>query len=84
MDLRCRLDEVLQVRASEEVTQIDKLAVSLVFDVDRAPSVLPAADGLAVDIYVTLGTHHGKGDDGLEDTSERYAHAVICAKPTLI
>ena len=34
---------------SEEVAQVDELAVPLVLNVDNAPAVLAATDGLAVD-----------------------------------
>lgn len=70
--------------ASEEVTQVDKLAVSLVFNIDRAPSVLPTADGLTVDVDVALGAHHGKGDDRLKGRLDGCGGAVKWAKPTLI
>ena len=66
MDLRGRLDKVLQVRAREEVPEVDELAVSLVLDVDGAPAVLTAAHGLAVDVDVLLRADDGEGDDGLE------------------
>ena len=36
-------------RPCEEVAQVDELAVPLVLDVDNAPAVLAATDGLAVD-----------------------------------
>jgi hypothetical protein len=35
------------VSASEKVSQVDKFAVILVFNVDNAPSILAAADLLA-------------------------------------
>lgn len=67
VDLRRRLDQVLQVRARQEVPEVDELAVALVFDVDGAPAVLPAADGFAGHIDVALGADDGEGNDGLED-----------------
>ena len=46
----------------EEVAEVDELAVPLVLDVDHAPAVLAAADGLAVDDDGALGAHDGEGD----------------------
>ena len=66
MDLARRLDEVLQVRAREEVAQVDELAVPLILDVDRAPAVLAAAHRLAADVEVLFAADHGEGDDGLQ------------------
>ena len=54
VDLRCRLDQVLEMGAGEEVAEVDEFAVALVFDVDGAPAVLAAADQLAVDVDVFL------------------------------
>lgn len=62
MDLRRRLDEVLQVRPREEVAEVHELAVLLVLDIDDAPAVLAPADGLAVDEDVGLGADNGEGD----------------------
>lgn len=69
VDLRRRLDEVLQVRAGQKVAQVDELAVPLVFHVDGAPAVLAAADGFAGDVDVALGADDGEGDDGLGGVS---------------
>lgn len=46
----------------QKVAQVDKLAVSLIFDVDDAVARLAAADGLAVYDDVRLGANHGEGD----------------------
>ena len=70
VDLRGRLDEVLQVRAGEEVAEVYEFAVILVLDcrllmiivvahaicrtIDKAPTVLATADLLAVDDNVLL------------------------------
>ena len=70
MDLRCRLNQVLQVGAGEEVAEVDELAVVLVLDytlsvhantlvlshltVDEAPAVLASANLLAIDNNVLL------------------------------
>ena len=47
MDLRCRLNQVLEMGAGEEVSEVDKFAVVLVLDVDDSPSVLTTTDLLA-------------------------------------
>jgi len=47
MDLRCRLDQILQMSAGEEVAEIDEFAMVLVFDIDDTPAVLAATDLLA-------------------------------------
>jgi hypothetical protein len=47
MDLRCCLDQVLEMGAGEEVSEVDKFAVVLVLDVDNSPSVLATSDLLA-------------------------------------
>lgn len=49
VNLRCRLDEVLEVGTEEEISEVDKLAVGLVLNVDHSPPVLAAADLLVVD-----------------------------------
>lgn len=59
---RRRLDQVLQVRPGEEVSEVDKLAVPLVLDVDDPVPVLSAADGLAIDDHVCLRADDGKGN----------------------
>ena len=66
MDLRRRLDQVLEVGAGKEVAEVDEFAVSLVFDVDGAPAILAAADGLAVDREGVFAADYCEGDDGLE------------------
>jgi hypothetical protein len=47
VDLRCGLDEILEMGAGEEVSEIDKFAMGLVLDVYNSPSVLAATDLLA-------------------------------------
>lgn len=71
VDLRRRLDEVLQVGAGQEVAQRDELAVRLVLDVDDAPPVLAAADLLAVDDNGLLRADDGEGNDVLGGVSNR-------------
>lgn len=65
VDLRGRLDKVLQMRPQQEVTQLHKLAVVLVLDVDDAPPVLAPADLLAIDNDGLLGTDNGEGNGSL-------------------
>lgn len=66
MDLRCRLDEILQVCSQQEVTQVNELAVVLVLDVDHTPSVLSATDLLSVDDDRLLGANDSKGNKVLQ------------------
>lgn len=69
VDLRSRLNEVLEVRAKEEVAEIDEFAVVLILDVDDAPSVLATPDLLAIDNDGLLGTDNGEGNEALLDMS---------------
>ena len=48
MDLTGGLDQVLEVCSGKEVSEIDEFAVVLIFHVDDAPSVLSAANLLAI------------------------------------
>ena len=63
MDLACGLDEILQMRPGEEVSQVHKLAVVLIFDVDNAPSVLSSSDLLPANNDRLLATDHCKWND---------------------
>lgn len=63
VDLAGGFDEVLEVGASEEVSEIDKFTVVLVLHVDHAPPVLTAADLLAVDDDRSLAADNGKRND---------------------
>lgn len=47
VDLRCGFDQVLEVGASEEVSEVDEFAVVLILNVDDTPSVLATTDLLA-------------------------------------
>ena len=48
VDLRRGLDEILEVRSEEEVSQVDKFAVGFVLNIDNTPPVLAATNLLAV------------------------------------
>lgn len=65
VDLRGRLDEVLQMGAGEEISKINELAVLVIFYIDGAPSVLAATNSLPVDVDVSLGADHSEWNDGL-------------------
>lgn len=67
VDLRRRLDQVLQVSASEEVAKVHEFAVSLVLDVDDTPAVLASANLLATDNDGLLGSDNSEWDDVLEN-----------------
>ena len=63
MDLRCGLNQILEMGAGEEVSEVDEFAVSLVLNVDDTPSVLAAADLLASNDDRLLGTNNREWDD---------------------
>lgn len=65
MDLGGGLDKILEVGSEEEVAQVDEFAVSLILDVDDTPSVLSAANLLAVDNDRLLGSDDSEGDEAL-------------------
>lgn len=65
MDLARGLDEVLQVGAEEEVTEVDEFAMVLIFDIDHTPAVLAATDLATVDSHGSLGTDNGEGNEAL-------------------
>jgi hypothetical protein len=44
VDLRCRLNQILEMGAGKEVSEVDEFAVILVLDVDDSPSVLTTTD----------------------------------------
>lgn len=69
MDLAGRLDQVLQMSASEEVAQVDELAMCLVFAVDDTPSVLSTANSLTVHVDGLFAAYDGEGDEGLDSVS---------------
>lgn len=65
MDLGSGLNKVLEMGSEQEVAEIDEFAVSLVLNVDDAPSVLTATDLLSVDNDRLLGTDDSEGDQTL-------------------
>lgn len=69
VDLACRLDEILEVGAEEEVAEVDEFAVVLILHVDDAPAVLAANDLLAVDDDRPLATDNSERDGVLENVS---------------
>ena len=66
VDLRCCLDQVLEMGAGEEVSEVDEFAVVLVLDVDDSPSVLTSTDLLAANDDGLLGADNSKRDDVLD------------------
>lgn len=62
MDLRRRLDQVLEVGAEQKVPEVDEFAVVLILDVDDAPPVLASADLLAIDNDGLFRADNGEGD----------------------
>lgn len=65
VDLGRRFDQVLEVCSQEEVPQVDKFAVVLVFNVDDTPSVLATSDLVTVYDDGLLGSHNGEGNQVL-------------------
>jgi hypothetical protein len=65
VDLRCCLDQVLEMGAGEEVSEVDEFAVVLVLDVDDSPSVLTSTDLLAANDDRLLRSNNGEGNDVL-------------------
>lgn len=47
VDLRCGFDKILKVSSGKEVSEVNKFAVVLIFNIDDSPSVLAATDLLA-------------------------------------
>jgi len=74
VDLRSGLDEILQVRPREEVSQVHKLAVVGILDIDDSPAGLAATDGLAINDDSVLRTNDSKGNHCLENPGGSSAH----------
>jgi len=62
MDLRRRLDEVLQVCPGQEVAEIYKFAMLLILNIDHSPLIFPPAHAFTIKDDRALGTNHRKGD----------------------
>lgn len=62
MDLRGRLNKILEMSAEEEVPEVNELAVVLILNVDDAPPVLATTDLLAIDNNRLLGSNDGEWD----------------------
>lgn len=50
----------------EEVTEVHKLAVSFVFNVDDTPAVLTTTNRLAVNDHIALGADNSERDHALQ------------------
>lgn len=66
MDLRSRLDEILEMCTSEEVSQVHELTVVFILDINHTPSVLTSTDLLSVHNDGLLRSNDGKWDDVLD------------------
>lgn len=74
VDLRCRLDQILEVGSQKEVSEVDEFAVILVLNVDDTPAVLAAANLLPIDNDGLFGADDGKGNKALSwHVSYKYA-----------
>lgn len=65
MDLTSGFNQILQMGAGKEVSQVNEFAVVLVLDVDDTPTVLPATDLFAIDNDILLTADHSKRNDVL-------------------
>lgn len=63
MDLTSSFNQILQVGAGKEVSQVNELAVVFVLDVDDTPTVLPATDLFAIDNDIFLTADYSKRND---------------------
>lgn len=61
MDLRGRLDQILEMCPCQEISQRHEFAMVLVFYIDDAPAVLAAPDLTPVDDNGVLGADDGEG-----------------------
>jgi hypothetical protein len=65
VNLACCLNQVLEVSASEKVSQINEFAVGFVFDIDDTPAVLSAANLLTIDNDSFFTADNGKWNNVL-------------------
>jgi hypothetical protein len=65
VDLRGSLNQILEMGAEEEISQVNEFAVVLVLDVDDTPPVLARGHLLAVDDDGLFGADNGEGHKGL-------------------
>jgi len=79
VDLRSRLNQVLQVCPRQKVAQVHKLAVRLVLHVHHPPAVLPPAHRLAINDHAAFGPNHSKRNDVLRKKKKKSAHHPIPA-----
>lgn len=63
MDLAGRLNQILQVGASEEVAEVDEFGVVFIFDVDHSPAVLAATNLLPIDDNILLAPDNREWND---------------------
>ena len=77
MSLRSGLDEILKVCSEEKVTEVHKLAVVLVFNVDHAPPVLTTSNLLAIDNDRLFRTNNGEWNHALNNLVSLQLHVFI-------
>ena len=63
MNLAGGFDKVLEVSASKEVPQIDKLAMGFIFDIDNAPTILATTDLPPINYNVLFTADDSKWND---------------------
>jgi hypothetical protein len=66
VDLGGGFDQILEVRAGEEVSQMDEFAVVFVFNVDDTEFVCTGADYLTFDVEGLFGANDGEWNSVLQ------------------
>jgi hypothetical protein len=75
VNLACGLDEILEVSASQEVTEVDKLAVPFILHVNGSPTVLTSGNVATVQ----------KSACGPNNVISKIAYPsmfMVCSEPT--
>lgn len=84
VNLASGFHQILQVGASEEVAQVDELAVVLILDVDHTPAVLTTANLLAIDNNGLLTADNRERNNVLYWRSDWYQIGLFPGSHTLI
>jgi hypothetical protein len=84
VDLAGGLNEVLEMRASKEIAEVDEFAMVLVFDIDHTPAVLASANLLSTNNDGLLATNNGEGNDVLLIHVRKYISPIQSAMAIII
>ena len=82
VDLRRRLNQILQVRPRQKVAQVHKLAVILVLHVHHSPAVLPSTHRLALNDHTPLRSNHCKRNNALQEKTKAQFTSKHPSSPT--